>query len=111
MISALPSTPESGSPIAIDFATVIRSGSTPECSTAKKRPGAGEPGLHLVDDEEDAVAVADLAQALQELGRRRDEAAFALDGLDDDRRDVLGRHERHEGALEGGSASSVDGPR
>ena len=29
MISALPSTPESGSPAAIDLASVTRSGSTP----------------------------------------------------------------------------------
>ena len=65
MISALPSTPESGRPAAIDFATVIRSGSTPKCSIANMPPGAAEAGLHLVGDEDDPLAVADLAHALR----------------------------------------------
>ena len=43
MISARPSTPESGRPAAIDFATVIRSGSTPKCSIAKNRPVRPKP--------------------------------------------------------------------
>ena len=43
MISALPSTPESGRPAAIDFATVIRSGSTPKCSIANIRPVRPKP--------------------------------------------------------------------
>ena len=38
MIFALPITPEIGTPPAIDLATVIRSGSTPKCSTANIRP-------------------------------------------------------------------------
>ena len=62
MISARPSTPESGRPFAIDLATQIRSGSTPECSIAEEPPGAAEARLHLVGDEDDAVAVAEPAQ-------------------------------------------------
>ena len=52
--------------------------------------GAAEAGLHLVGDEDDAVAVADLAHACDELGRRDDEAALALHRLEDDRGDGLG---------------------
>ena len=62
---------------------------------------AREPGLHLVDDEHDAVAVADLAQTLHELRWRGHEAALALHRLDDDRRDVLRGNQRRERALEG----------
>ena len=64
--------------------------------------GAAEAGLHLVDDEDDPVPVADRAHAREELRRRDDEAALALDGLDDDRRDVLRRDLRDERALERG---------
>ena len=43
MISARPITPESGRPAAIDFATVIRSGSTPKCSIANMCPVRPKP--------------------------------------------------------------------
>src|SRR5581483_8808729 len=56
--------------------------------------------LHLVHDEEDPVAVADPAQARHELGRRDDEPALSLHGLDDDRRDVLGLDLHDERVLE-----------
>ena len=65
-------------------------------------PGAAEAGLHLVDDEDDAVLVADPAQPAHELARRDDEAALALHRLDHDRRDVLGGDLRDERALERG---------
>ena len=65
-------------------------------------PGTAEPGLHLVDHEHDAVLVADPAHAAQELPRRDDESALALDGLDDDRGDLLGGDLRDERALEVG---------
>ena len=84
--------------MAIDFATVIRSGSTPRCSTAKNVPGAAEPALHLVADEHDAVLVAGLAQPLGELQRRGNEAAFALNRLEHDRGHVFGGDERRERA-------------
>ena len=41
--SARPSTPEKGTPAAIDLATVIRSGSTPKCSIAKNLPVRPKP--------------------------------------------------------------------
>ena len=62
--------------------------------------GARVAALHLVDDEHDAVVVADTAYAFEELGRCDDKAAFALYRLDDDRCDVLGRDGRDERALE-----------
>src|SRR4051794_15537631 len=49
--------------------------------------GSAESRLDLVEYEDDAVAVAQLAQPLEEAVRRDDDAAVALDGLDDDRRD------------------------
>ena len=55
------------------------------------RPGpAGppEPALDLVEDEDDAVAIAQLAQPGEEAVGRDDDAAVALDRLDDDRRDA-----------------------
>ncbi len=49
---------------------------------------APEPGLHLVRHEQDAVPVADSAQAFHELRGRGQEAALALLRLEHDRRDV-----------------------
>ena len=53
-------------------------------------PGAG---LDLVGDEQDAVLVADPAQALEEAVLGDDVAALALDRLDDDRGDLVGRRQ------------------
>ena len=50
-----------------------------------------EPGLDLVDDERDPVLVQDRLHLGEVLPRRRDEAADALDGLGDHRRDVARR--------------------
>jgi len=65
-------------------------------------PRAAIAGLHFVDDEHDAVVVADAAHAFEELRRRHDEAAFTLHGLDHDCRDGLGGDGGHERALERG---------
>ena len=73
MIAARPITPESGRPPAIDFATIIRSGSTSKCSIANIRAGSPEARLHLVGHEDDPVLVADPAQA-----RRRTPAAAGM---------------------------------
>ncbi len=65
-------------------------------------------GLDLVGDEEDAVAIADAANLLEEVVGRDDVAAFALDGLEDDGGDLFGREDGFEetvfdvaGAVEG----------
>src|SRR5918911_4487314 len=56
------------------------------------RPDATGPAaaaLHFVGDVHDAVLLAELPQASDELAWHRDEAAFALHGLEDDARDRL----------------------
>ena len=55
----------------------------------------GPPGarLDLVGHEQDPVLVADAPKALEEAVLRDDVAALALDRLDDDCRDLVGRHE------------------
>src|SRR5690606_31466208 len=58
-----------------------------DARSSGRRAGTGETGLDFVDDEQDAMGVAALAQRAQEFGRSDVEAAFALDRLDDD-----GRH-------------------
>ena len=45
---------------------------------------------HLVRDEQDAVAIADLPHLLEVAGRRREAAAGVLHRLEDDRGDGLG---------------------
>ena len=47
--------------------------------------GAADAGLHLVEDQQKAAPVADLAQTAQEGGRDHPHAALALDRLDHDR--------------------------
>ena len=78
------------------------------------RPGAADAGLDLVVDPQDPVAVAQLAQTSGEVRGHRDEAALALDRLEDHRGDgrrvdvgeeqllerrdrVVGRHRRGTG--------------
>ena len=53
----------------------------------EERARAAEPGLHLVDREQRAVAVTQLGRAAQ-VAVGRDEHTLALDRLDDERRDV-----------------------
>ena len=52
------------------------------------RAGTAAAGLHLVVDVEDLVLVAQRAQRVHELGRHRDEAAFALHRLEHDAGDL-----------------------
>ena len=47
----------------------------------------------------DAVTAGDVAQPLEEDVRRNEVAAFALDRLDEDRRDFVRRHEMDEQLL------------
>ena len=83
----------SGIPDAMPLAASRMSGSTPQCSTAHILPVRPAPGLDLVGDEQDPVRVADPPQALEEAVLGHDVAALALDRLDDDRRDLVGRRE------------------
>ena len=59
-------------------------GSNVETLAREGRAEAAEPGDHLVEDEQYAVAVADRAQALQIPLRRNQHAGGAGHGLDDD---------------------------
>ena len=54
--------------------------------------GASHAGLDFVDDQQDAVLVADAAQFLEESRGRGKVSAFALDGFDDDGGALLGRN-------------------
>lgn len=78
---------------------------------------AAEPSLDLVDDQEDAVLVADAAQALEVALGRRDVAALAEDGLDDERGRVARRRLLLEEELElrageeGGAESALGSAR
>ena len=49
-------------PLVRPLAQVIMSGSTPKCSARERRAEAAEAGDDLVEDQQDAVLVADLAQ-------------------------------------------------
>ena len=71
------------------MAIVIRSGTTSQCSTANQLAGAAKTAHHLVADQQDAVAVAQRAHALQVPGRRDDDPVGAGDGLQQDGRDRL----------------------
>ena len=62
--------------------------------------GARHARLDLVGDEQDVVTAADRCDALQEARRRHDEAALALDRLDDHGGHVLRREVRIERLLE-----------
>ena len=53
----------------------------------ERRAGAAEAGDHLVEDQQDAVLVADLAQALEIALRRNQHAGRTRDRLDDHRGD------------------------
>ena len=79
-------------PLAIDDDVRLQA----EVLRGEHLPGPAHARLHFVDDQQDAVLRRQLAQPLVELDRRHDVAAFALDRLDDDRRDLVRRHEVHE---------------
>ena len=55
------------------------------------QPGSTHASLDFVDDEKNAVLIADLTQPGQELGIRHHDAALTLDGFHDDGRHFVGR--------------------
>ena len=68
------------------------SGATPKCSRGEHLAGAADARLHFVEDQQNAVPVAQRAQSLQEAVRRHEVTALALDRLDQNRRDFVRRH-------------------
>ena len=75
-------------PLVTPLANVIMSGVTPKVCAANARAGAPEAGDHLVEDQQQAVLVADRAQPLQVALRRHQHAGGAGHRLDDHRGDV-----------------------
>ena len=76
-----------GKPLAIALPRVVTSGSTP--AMAWSRRGVAKAGDHLVEDQQRALAVAQVAQALEEAGPREQPGRVVRDRLDDDRGDLL----------------------
>ena len=70
----------------------------------EEAPGAAHSGLDLVQHQQHAVLAAAGTQMVEESRRERNEAAFALDRLDDHRGDRMRRHLRHQRVVEGGDA-------
>ena len=89
MRSLIATAPIGCAPLVMPLAIVIRSGVTPKLCAANAWPGAPEAGDHLVEHEQDAVRVADLAQPLQIALRRHQAAGRPGDRLDEARGDVL----------------------
>src|SRR4029078_1144626 len=48
----------------------------------EQRPGAGDAGLHLVENQHEAMLVAESAQSRKKTRRRNADAALTLDRLD-----------------------------
>ncbi len=78
------------------LATVTMSPFEADVIRGEHLPRPPHAGLHFVDDEQDAVLGRQLPQPLQERRRRHEVSALALDRLDDDRRDFVGRDEVRE---------------
>ena len=78
-----------GKPPPIDLARQIMSGCDAEVF-ARAAPSELCTGFHFVEDQQRAVFVADLAQALQETRLRHAETDVHQDRLEDDRGDFTG---------------------
>jgi hypothetical protein len=81
------------------LAQVIMSGVTPNSCAANAAPVRPKARDDFVEDEQDAVLVADLAQPLEVTLRRQHHAGGTGNGLDDDsrnRRRIVQRHQAFE---------------
>ena len=100
MTSARAVVTPSGRPDATPLADGDDVGLDAEMLDAEHLAGAAHAGLHFVADQQDAVLSASARAAAGGTAARRDDvAALALDRLDDDRRDFVGRDEVHEHLL------------
>ena len=84
----------SGMPDAIPLASSDHVGDHAGVFGREHLPRAPHARLHLVEHQQDAVAVAIARSRGRKSARRHDVAALAQHGLDDDRRDVVGRRDR-----------------
>ena len=89
MSSARPVTAASGMPPAMAFAVVIRSGTTPSSSQANQSPVRQNPVWISSAMNDHAVGPAPAGEGRQEPGGGDDEAALALDRLDQHARRVV----------------------
>ena len=78
------------------MAITSRSGNTPNRSAAKALPSRPKPLMTFVEDQQDAVPGADLAQALQIAHGRRQHPGRAGERFDDHRGDGGGVVQRHQ---------------
>ena len=85
-------------PPVMPLARQIRSGATPSWSHANMRAGAAEAGGHLVEDQQHAVPVAQVAHRAQVAGRVREHAGGALHERLHDHRRHLALGARRAGA-------------
>ena len=69
----------------MDFDRQTISGVMAASSKLKKVPGASASGLHIINDEQDVVLVAQLRKASQPGGPGGPEPALALDSFHDHR--------------------------
>src|SRR5204863_2010642 len=76
-------------------------GLEPEMLGGEEAAGPPAARLYLVGDDQDAVSVTELREALEEVGGRDDEPPLALDGLDDGRRDRCWIDDGDERPLDG----------
>lgn len=83
-------TPASGSPLYDALGTQHHVGHEAEVLAREVRARAGHAALDLVGDEDDAVLRAPRLQGRQVAIGRNDESALALDGLDDQAREIDG---------------------
>ena len=90
MISARPVTPAKRQPVGDALGGDDEVGIDAVVLTREHRTRAGEPGLHLVGDEDHAVLPAPIEQRRQEAFGGNDETALALDRLDDHGGQVVG---------------------
>ena len=89
----------SGMPDAMPLAVATMSGWTPQCSIAHILPVRPAPDWTSSATSRMPLSIADAAQAREEVVVGYDVAALALDRLDDDRGDLVGRDEAFEHAV------------
>jgi hypothetical protein len=82
-------------------------GHDPEMLERPHLAGAAHPGLDLVQDQQDAVPVAQLPHEPQPSRRGHHVAALTGDGLDQHRRHVVGHHELVEQLFQLGEVAEV----
>ena len=85
----IPTAPSCTYALVRPLAIVIMSGTTPQWLTANHSAGAAEPAHHLVGNHEDAVLVAQCADALHVAVRRNEDPVGAGDRFENERRDRL----------------------